>query len=117
MCEVMPDGDVSVRELRNHTAEVLRRVEAGERVRITVDRRPMAELGVHMTATRVALPIDDGVAVRGAATQGPGRPDRRRTTSRSIRRTRTSRVCPASRPSACDLALEAHGPDQRKRAS
>ena len=62
MCEVMPDGDVSVRELRNHTAEVLRRVEAGERVRITVDRRPMAELGVHMTATRVALPIDDGVA-------------------------------------------------------
>ena len=40
MCEVMPDGDVSVRELRNHTAEVLRRVEAGERVRITVDRRP-----------------------------------------------------------------------------
>jgi prevent-host-death family protein len=37
-------GDVSVRELRNHTAEVLRRVEAGERLRITVDRRPVAEL-------------------------------------------------------------------------
>jgi prevent-host-death family protein len=36
--------DVSVRELRNHTAEVLRRVEAGERLRITVDRRPVAEL-------------------------------------------------------------------------
>ena len=32
--------DVSVRELRNHTAEVLRRVEAGERL-----RRPVAELG------------------------------------------------------------------------
>jgi prevent-host-death family protein len=39
-----PDDDVSVRELRNHTAEVLRRVEAGERLRITVDRRPVAEL-------------------------------------------------------------------------
>jgi prevent-host-death family protein len=39
----MPN-DVSVRELRNHTAEVLRRVEAGERLRITVDRRPVAEL-------------------------------------------------------------------------
>jgi len=36
--------DVSVRELRNHTADVLRRVEAGERLRITVDRRPVAEL-------------------------------------------------------------------------
>jgi len=35
---------VSVRELRNRTAEVLRRVEAGERLRITVDRRPVAEL-------------------------------------------------------------------------
>ena len=39
----MPD-DVSVRELRNHTAEVLRRVESGERLRVTVDRRPVAEL-------------------------------------------------------------------------
>jgi len=36
--------EVSVRELRNHTAEVLRRVEAGERLRVTVDRRPVAEL-------------------------------------------------------------------------
>jgi prevent-host-death family protein len=38
------DRDVSVRELRNHTADVLRRVEAGERLRVTVDRRPVAEL-------------------------------------------------------------------------
>jgi prevent-host-death family protein len=37
-------NDVSVRELRNHTADVLRRVEAGERLRVTVDRRPVAEL-------------------------------------------------------------------------
>ena len=35
---------VSVRDLRNHTAEVLRRVEDGERIQITVDRRPVAEL-------------------------------------------------------------------------
>ena len=39
----MPD-EVSVRELRNHTAAVLRRVEAGERLRVTADRRPVAEL-------------------------------------------------------------------------
>jgi prevent-host-death family protein len=36
--------EVSVRELRNHTADVLRRVEAGERLRVTVDRRPVAAL-------------------------------------------------------------------------
>jgi prevent-host-death family protein len=38
------DDEVSVRELRNHTAEVLRRVEAGEHLRVTVDRRPVAQL-------------------------------------------------------------------------
>jgi len=36
--------EVSARDLRNRTAEVLRRVEAGERLRVTVDRRPVAEL-------------------------------------------------------------------------
>jgi prevent-host-death family protein len=36
--------EVSVRELRNRTADVLRRVEAGERLTVTVDRRPVAEL-------------------------------------------------------------------------
>ena len=35
---------VSVRDLRNHTAEVLRRVEGGQRLQVTVDRRPVAEL-------------------------------------------------------------------------
>ncbi len=35
---------MSSRDLRNHTAEVLRRVEAGERLRISVNRRPVAEL-------------------------------------------------------------------------
>ncbi len=36
--------EVSVRQLRNQTAEVLRRVEAGESLRVTVDRRPVAAL-------------------------------------------------------------------------
>ncbi|MGA2470710.1 MAG: type II toxin-antitoxin system prevent-host-death family antitoxin [Solirubrobacteraceae bacterium] len=36
--------EVSVRELRNQTAQVLRRVEAGEHLTVTVDRRPVAEL-------------------------------------------------------------------------
>ena len=37
-------SDVSSRDLRNHTADVLRRVEAGERVRVSVNRRSVAEL-------------------------------------------------------------------------
>jgi prevent-host-death family protein len=37
-------AEVSARDLRNHTAEVLRRVEAGERLRVNVNRRPVAEL-------------------------------------------------------------------------
>lgn len=36
--------NVSVRELRNHTSDVLRKVEAGERMLVTVNRRPIAEL-------------------------------------------------------------------------
>jgi prevent-host-death family protein len=37
-------SDVSARDLRNHTAAILRRVEAGERLRVTVSHRPVAEL-------------------------------------------------------------------------
>jgi prevent-host-death family protein len=37
-------SDVSSRDLRNHTAEVLRRVERGERIRINVNRRAVAEI-------------------------------------------------------------------------
>jgi prevent-host-death family protein len=36
--------DISSRDLRNRTADVLRRVEAGERLRVSVNRRPVAEL-------------------------------------------------------------------------
>ena len=36
--------EIAARELRNHTADVLRRVEAGEKVTITSRGRPVAEL-------------------------------------------------------------------------
>ena len=42
---------LSSRDLRNHTAEVLRRVEAGERFQVNVNRRPVAEL------VPLALPV------------------------------------------------------------
>jgi len=37
-------ADVSMRDLRNHGGEVIDRVEAGERVRVTRAGRPVAEL-------------------------------------------------------------------------
>jgi len=37
-------AEVAARELRNHTADVLRRVEAGEQVTITSRGRPVAQL-------------------------------------------------------------------------
>lgn len=38
-------ADVASRELRNRTRALLGRVEAGERITITVDGRPVAVLG------------------------------------------------------------------------
>ncbi|HXH59156.1 type II toxin-antitoxin system prevent-host-death family antitoxin [Iamia sp.] len=37
-------AEVASRELRNHTADVLRRVEAGEEITITVRGRPVAQV-------------------------------------------------------------------------
>jgi prevent-host-death family protein len=49
---------VPQRELRNHTAEVLRRVEQGERIEITVNGRPVAELGP-IDTRREFVPSDE----------------------------------------------------------
>ncbi len=44
------------RELRNNVSEVLRRAEGGERLTITVDGRPVAQLGPLTTPHRLAGP-------------------------------------------------------------
>lgn len=64
------DSFVSVRELRNKVSEVLRRVEGGERVTVTVDRRPVAEL-VPLRRRR-ARPVGEalGIAARHSADRG-----------------------------------------------
>lgn len=64
------NGSVSVRELRNTVSEVLRRVESGERVTVTVDRRPVAEL-VPLRRRR-SVPVEQarGVASRHPADRG-----------------------------------------------
>jgi prevent-host-death family protein len=53
-------SDVSPRDLRNNTAAVLRRAEAGERLCVTVSRRPVAEL----------VPLGHAAWVSGASAEG-----------------------------------------------
>ena len=40
--------EVSVKELRNHTAQVVAAVRAGERISLTVNRTPVAEIVPHV---------------------------------------------------------------------
>ena len=47
------------RELRNQISRVLREVEAGERMRVTVDGRPVADLVPLAGARRTFVPRDD----------------------------------------------------------
>jgi prevent-host-death family protein len=39
--------EVSIRDLRNHTAEVVAAVRSGERVSLTVNRMPVADIVPH----------------------------------------------------------------------
>jgi prevent-host-death family protein len=52
------EEEISLRDLRNHVSEVLRRVEGGAPVTVTVDRRPVARL-VPLTARRAAMPAGE----------------------------------------------------------
>jgi len=65
-------GDISVRDLRNDTGEVLRRVEAGETVTVHSNRRPVAQIvpllerptwvpAVRFFSNVVAHPADPGL--------------------------------------------------------
>jgi prevent-host-death family protein len=63
-------SSISVRDLRNTVSAVLRRVESGETLTVTVDRRPVAEL-VPLRRRR-AVPTSEAFAVasRHAADRG-----------------------------------------------
>jgi prevent-host-death family protein len=63
---------VGVRELRNSVAAVVRRAAGGERIVVTVDGVPAAQLGPLEAAA--SLSIDDLVAA--GLVQPPGRRDR-----------------------------------------
>ena len=53
---------IPLRDLRNRTSEVLRRAEAGEELTITVDGRPVAQLGP-LPRRQTWVPRDRLVAV------------------------------------------------------
>jgi prevent-host-death family protein len=71
MCYCRPVGSsISVRDLRNTVSEVLRRVEGGERLTVTVDRRPVAEI-VPIRRRRTVSTVEAlAVASRHAADRG-----------------------------------------------
>ena len=48
-------SSIPARDLRNHTAEVLRRVEAGEEIEVLKDNRPVAKI-IPLTWRRRWLP-------------------------------------------------------------
>lgn len=52
---------VSARDLRNHTASVLKRVEAGEQIDITLNHRPVAQLVPLQRPTWVSGSTVDGI--------------------------------------------------------
>jgi prevent-host-death family protein len=48
--------EISVRELRNHTAEVVAAVRSGERLSLTVNRLPVADIVPHAEGRSPWLP-------------------------------------------------------------
>ena len=56
--------EVSLRDLRNHVSEVLRRGEGGTPLTVTVDRRPVARL-VPLTTRRTSMPAGEFFARLG----------------------------------------------------
>lgn len=73
ICYVGSMASIPQRELRNNVSDVLRRAENGEQLTITVDGRPVAELGPlsgprrFADPARLALIIDDAPVDRGWA--------------------------------------------------
>jgi prevent-host-death family protein len=61
---------VATRDLRNKTADLLKRVEAGESMVITVRGKPVADLVPHKSEPRWLTP-EDVLAIREIADRDP----------------------------------------------
>ncbi len=65
------DGHVSIRDLRNDASAVVRRVEGGETLVVTVDRRPVATLAP-LPRKRTYVPMSEILAGLRTASADPG---------------------------------------------
>jgi prevent-host-death family protein len=63
---------VASRDLRNHTAEILRKVAGGDRVTITVNGMPVAELGPVTSTRRPSMLRGELVTVLARHQADPG---------------------------------------------
>jgi len=63
---------VSIRELRNATSSVVSELEAGERLTLTVNRRPIADILPHVTARDPWVPAAELRRIVGDAPADPG---------------------------------------------
>lgn len=64
--------EVATRELRNKTADLLRRVEAGESMVITVRGKPVADLVPHQSDAPRWMPVDELVELLKTHSADPG---------------------------------------------
>jgi antitoxin (DNA-binding transcriptional repressor) of toxin-antitoxin stability system len=64
--------DVSIRELRNSTAAVVEELEAGERLTLTVNRRPVADILPHLEERDPWVPSSELRRIVREAPADPG---------------------------------------------
>ena len=64
--------EIASRELRNHTAGILRRVEGGESLTVTSNGRPVAQLVPIPRARRSWLPREELIRILDEAQADPG---------------------------------------------
>jgi antitoxin (DNA-binding transcriptional repressor) of toxin-antitoxin stability system len=64
--------EVSVRDLRNSTAGVIAEIEAGERLTLTVNRRPVADIVPHVHKRDPWLPSSEFRRILEDAPADPG---------------------------------------------
>jgi antitoxin (DNA-binding transcriptional repressor) of toxin-antitoxin stability system len=70
---VIPMGrDVSIRELRNSTSNVIADLEAGERLTLTVNRRPVADILPHLEEREPWVPSSELRRIVREAPADPG---------------------------------------------
>ncbi|MGC5617616.1 type II toxin-antitoxin system Phd/YefM family antitoxin [Georgenia sp. Z1491] len=65
-------GQVAVRDLRNHTRDVLRRVTDGERLTVTQHGRPVAEIGPVTSSRPTFLSRTDLAELLATSQADPG---------------------------------------------